>query len=106
MTKTDNIIQSTNADEWGDMATAPRDGTLIDVKFDPKTAERDIHGSMAEFYVPGSTRKRNPVEPIIQNVRFIRNHFRPILKTDDKEIELHGIVSVELKGWRLSKTRN
>lgn len=83
--------------EWHPMETAPRDGTMLDVRFDPGTAERDRMGSLAEFYAPGCTRRRDPTEPVILGVHFSNRHFRPGLPGD-------GFcacdLSVTLTGWR------
>lgn len=88
--------------EWQPIASAPRDGTLLDVLFDPDSAEIDRSGrrplSMAEFYAPGSTRKRDKTEPLIEKVEFSSGHFRPIT---DEGTRLHGILSVTLTYWRL-----
>lgn len=90
--------------DWHPMETAPKDGTILDVKFDPASAEVDAAGSLAEFYAPGCTRKINPSEPIIESVYFQNRHFRlfvPGLKTT-----MPGIVSVTLTHWRLHVGRN
>lgn len=89
--------------EWQPIATAPQDGTLLDVLFDPHTAEIDHGGrrplSMAEFYAPGSTRRKNPAEPLIANVEFSNRCFRPV----HEGTRLHGILSVTLTHWRLAE---
>jgi len=81
---------------------APRDRTLLDVLFNPTTAEIDYSGrkplSMAEFYAPRSTRRANPAEPRIDRVEFSNGHFRPVMECGTR---LHGILSVDLTHWRL-----
>lgn len=84
--------------EWTAAATPPCDNQLVDVRFDTSTAEIDGMGSMAEFYVPGSTRRHNPVEPIIRRVRYRASHYRPLV--DDMNTELHAILSVTITHWR------
>lgn len=85
-------------DKWQDIASAPKDGTLLDVLFDPATAERDAAGSMAEFYAPGCTRRKNPSQPIIERVAFINRHFRPVM---DDGFPLHACdMAVTLTKWR------
>jgi hypothetical protein len=85
------------------MATAPRDGTLLDVQFDPATAEIDRSGrkplSMAEFYVPGSTRRKDPVPPVIERVEFSNRHFRPVMECGTRLYACD--MAVTLTGWRL-----
>lgn len=87
--------------EWQPANTAPQDGTLMDVLFDPATAEIDYSGrralSMAEFYAPGSTRRKNPEPPIISRVEFSNRHFRPVMEDGTR---LHGIISVTVTHWR------
>lgn len=94
---------------WADIATAPKDGTLIDVKFEVANAEP----GMAEFYAPGSTRRGDATEPTIENVVFANGCFAPVI---DKEAaaaaielqggwgelpgRLYGIMSVTLTHWR------
>ncbi|AQT06721.1 hypothetical protein A0U91_17105 (plasmid) [Acetobacter persici] len=70
---------------------------MIDVLFDPSTAEWDSSGSMAEFYAPGSTRAINPTEPLIERVLYRNSHFRPLAEDGT---ELHAIISVSIKQWR------
>jgi hypothetical protein len=84
---------------WQPIATAPRDGTLLDVRFDPTTAEVDAVGSLAEFYAPGCTRRRKPAEPVITGVEFSNGHFRPVCQ-GSPDVKMHGIVSVTLTHWR------
>jgi hypothetical protein len=90
--------------EWQSIDTAPRDGTLLDVLFDPATAEIDRSGrrplSMAEFYAPGSAARRNPALPLIERVEFSNHSFRPVMKDGTR---LHGIISVSLTHWRPAK---
>jgi hypothetical protein len=90
---------------WRTIDSAPRDGTLLDVLFDPATAEIDRSGrrplSMAEFYVPGSTARRNPVEPLIENVEFSNRHFRPVTEDGTR---LYAILSVTLTHWRPARS--
>lgn len=62
---------------WEPIDTAPKDGTMIDLMFDPHTAERDRMGSLAEFYAPGCARKSNPTAPIIESCHYSNWHFRP-----------------------------
>lgn len=87
---------------WLPIDTAPRDGTLIDVLFDPQTAEIDYGGrkpvSMAEFYAPGSTRRSNPTEPLIERVEFSNGHFRPV--TDDGTRLYACDMAITLTHWR------
>jgi hypothetical protein len=65
------------------------------------TAEIDGTGkNMAEFYAPGCTRKRNPTDPVIANVRFKNRHFRPVIP-GSPEIDCYAILSVNLTHWRL-----
>lgn len=89
--------------EWQPIASAPRDGTLLDVLFDPRTAEIDRSGrrplSMAEFYAPGSTHKHDPAEPLIERVEFSNRHFRPL---GEDGTRLYAILSVTLTHWRLA----
>lgn len=70
--------------EWQPIEQAPRDGTLLDVMFDPATAEIDYSGkrplSMADFYAPGSTRRKDPTPPVIERVEFSNRHFRPVME--------------------------
>ncbi|MFK4706028.1 hypothetical protein ABIC83_002867 [Roseateles asaccharophilus] len=91
------------------IATAPKDGTLLDVKFNPATAEP----GMAEFYVQGSTSSSDPVEPVIENVAFVNGRFTPVYTLEGAEAVkalgggrgsppgcLYGIMSVDLTHWR------
>lgn len=90
--------QTTEA--WQPMESAPRDGTLLDVRFDPATAERDSVGSLAEFWAPGSTRTRNPAEPVIRNVVLENRHFRP---RPIRSMRMPACdMSITLTGWRLA----
>lgn len=63
---------------WQPIETAPRDGTLIDLRFDPAREGREG----AEFYAPGSTRRKEPAEPVIENVVFCNGHFRPVVDAE------------------------
>ncbi len=106
------IPESTKSDAVADVAawsaidSAPRDGTLLDVLFDPASAQIDRSGrrplSMAEFYVPDSTARRNPVEPLIENVEFSNRHFRPVTEDGTR---LYAILSVTLTHWRPARSR-
>ena len=96
--------RSKGEDGWQAIESAPKDGTLLDVLFDPVTAEIDRSGrrplSMAEFYAPGSTARRNPAEPLIENVEFSNYSFRPVTEDGTR---LYGIISVTLTHWRLAR---
>ena len=83
---------------WQPMETAPRDGTLIDVRFDPTTADRDSVGSLAEFWAPGCTCQRNPSEPVICNVLYENRHFR--LQPMGEHRMPACDMSLTLTGWR------
>lgn len=87
----------TEQSAWMPISTAPRDGTMIDVLFDPTTADRDRMGSLAEFYAPGCTRRKNPTEPVIEGVHFSNRHFRPG-KPEDRFTACD--MSVTLTHWR------
>lgn len=95
----------TDVAAWQPINSAPKDGTLLDVLFDPATAEIDRGGrrplSMAEFYAPGSTARRNPAEPLIENVEFSNYSFRPVTEDGTR---LHGIISVTLTHWRPARS--
>jgi hypothetical protein len=79
---------------WTMIETAPKDGILIDVRFDPNTAEVDGTGkNMAEFYAPGCT--MGNAEPTIRNVRFQGGSFKS-MAGDNLDIPWYGIVSVTL----------
>jgi hypothetical protein len=95
--------------DWIEFASAPKDGTLIDVKFNSATAEPD----MAEFYAPGCTRQRKPTEPIIENVAFVNGSFKPVVDGDGARLVEsiaggwgpekgvgYGIGGVTLTYWR------
>lgn len=95
---------------WEDITTAPRDGALLDVRFDP---HQDAEPGMAEFYAPGCTRRVNPTEPVIENVAFANGSLRPISSADEAARALaakgdftdgsgfaYGIKSVTLTHWR------
>lgn len=88
--------------EWQDIASAPKDGTLLDVMFDPVTAEIDYSGrrplSMAEFYVPGSTRRTKPEPPVIERVEFSNRHFRPVMECGTRLYACD--MAVTLTKWR------
>lgn len=88
--------------DWQPIETAPRDGTLLDVLFDPATAEIDHGGrrplSMAEFYAPGSTRRKDPALPIIERVEFSNRHFRPV--TEDGTRLYACDMAITLTQWR------
>jgi hypothetical protein len=89
--------------EWQPIETAPRDETMIDVRFDPTTAERDEMGSLAEFYAPGCTRRKNPTEPVIEGVHFSNRHFRPGRPGEG----YHACdMAVTLTHWRAPTTPN
>jgi hypothetical protein len=94
---------------WLDIASAPKDGTLLDVKFNVDTAEP----GMAEFYVQGCTRQRNPVEPVIENVAYVNGCFKPVIDGEGARLVAsiaggwgseqgtgYGIGSVTLTHWR------
>ena len=87
---------------WQPIDSAPRDGTLIDVLFDPATAEIDRSGrrplSMAEFYAPGSTRIVSPAQPLIERVEFSNRHFRPVSEDGDRFYACD--MAVTLTHWR------
>lgn len=83
--------------DWQPIETAPRDGRLIDVKFEPKTAERDSKGSLAEFYAPGCTTGK--AEPIIERVEFSHGHFRPVSGFGARLYACD--MAVTLTHWRL-----
>jgi len=99
---------------WQGIDEVPMDGMLLDVKFDPWTADIDGSGkNMAEFYVPGSTRRLDPAEPIIENVAYVNGGFKPVVDWDAAEAVralagrwghvdgvLYGIMSVRLTHWR------
>lgn len=85
-------------DNWQPIETAPKDGTLLDVLFDPATAERDTAGSMAEFYAPGCTRRTKPTQPLIERVAFINCHFRPVM--EDGYTLYACDMAVTLTKWR------
>ena len=55
----------TKQESWEPIETAPKNGTLLDVRFDVASSE---HGA-AEFYAPGCTRRQAPVEPVIDWVQ-------------------------------------
>lgn len=82
--------------DWQPIEAAPRDGTLIDVKFDPTTTDRDAMGTMAEFYAPGSTSGR--AEPIIQRVEYYNEHFRPVGECGTRFYACD--MAVKLTHWR------
>jgi hypothetical protein len=94
---------------WEPIETAPKDGSLLDVKFDVASAEEH----MAEFYAPQSTRTREPAEPVIENVAFVNGGFKPVIDAEGaREVArlagswgtvigvAYGIVSVTLTHWR------
>lgn len=96
--------------QWRPMVSAPKDGTLLDVLFDIRTAEP----GMAEFYVPGCTRKKEPEEPIIENVAFVNGNFAPVIDAEGGKVvaalkgdwgdtqgsTFHSIMRVSLTHWR------
>lgn len=95
--------------EWSGIESAPKDGTLLDVRFDITTAEP----GMAEFYAKGCTRQREAVEPVIENVAFVNGSFKPVIDGDGARLVAsiagswgpehgtgYGISSVTLTHWR------
>lgn len=94
---------------WMEIVSAPKDGTLLDVKFLVATAEP----SMAEFYAPGCTRELDPSDPVIENVAFVNGSFKPVIDSDGARLVAllaggwgseagtgYGIASVMLTHWR------
>jgi hypothetical protein len=101
--------QMTDMTMWQSIETAPKDGSLLDVKFDVASAE----AHMAEFYAPLSTRAVEPTEPVIENVAFVNGGFKPVIDAEGaREVAClaggwgtvlgvaYGIVSVTLTHWR------
>ncbi|KWU26348.1 hypothetical protein [Burkholderia cenocepacia] len=101
----------TSIEQWQPIGTAPKDGRLLDLLFDIKTAEL---GS-AEFYAPGCTRRRNPTEPLIENVAYVNGGFKPVVDADGaREVAAlgggwgnvsgvrYGIMSVTPTHWRFA----
>lgn len=97
------------AGDWIRIESAPKDGSLLDARFDIASAEDD----MAEFYAPSCTSKVDPTQPVIANVTFCNGHFRPVIDADGaREVAslaggwgtatgvAYGIVSVTLTHWR------
>jgi len=97
------------AGDWTRIDLAPKDGSLLDARFDIASAE----DGMAEFYAPGCTRKVNPTQPVVTNVAFCNGNFRPVIDADGaREVAslaggwgtvtgvAYGIVSVTLTHWR------
>lgn len=97
--------------KWSDITSAPKDGTLLDVKFDVATAEP----GMAEFYAKGCTRQREAAEPVIENVAFVNGSFKPVIDGEGARFVAsiaggwgpeqgtgYGISSVTLTHWRPS----
>lgn len=89
--------------------SAPKDGTLLDVKFNVDTAEP----GMAEFYAKGCTHQQAPAEPIIENVAYVNGCFKPVIDGDGARLVAsiaggwgpeggtgYGIGSVALTHWR------
>lgn len=96
-------------DNWQPIATAPRDGSLVDVWFDIASAE----AGAAEFYAPGCTRPEGQSEPVIGHVAFVNGHFRPVIDEAGAQAVAalaggwgpvegvaYAIVSVTLSRWR------
>jgi len=94
---------------WLAIASAPKDGTLLDVRFIVETAEP----GMAEFYAQGCTRESQPTEPIVENVAFVNGAFKPVIDGDGARLVAslaggwgpergtgYGIISVTLTHWR------
>lgn len=94
---------------WASMESAPKDGTLVDVLFDPSAADR----SQAEFYAPGCTRKSSPTLPCIENVAFVNGAFRSVVDAQGAQDAAalagdwgtveglgYGITDVRLTHWR------
>jgi hypothetical protein len=97
--------------KWMDFASAPKDGTLVDLKFRVEDAEPGA----AEFFAPGCTCTLNPTEPIIENYAFVNGSFRGVVDAagaqralalggvscSDRGLNMtYGITSVSLTHWR------
>ena len=94
---------------WVEIDSAPKDGTLLDVRFVVEAAEPGA----AEFYARGCTRGVDATEPIIENVAFVNGSFKPVLDGDGarnvaslgggwgpEKGTAYGIGSVTLSHWR------
>lgn len=90
---------ATSVAGWQPIATVPRDGRMIDVRFDPATAERDVLGSFAELYAPGSTSAAEPAEPIIRDLAFSKHKQRFYLVRYGYR-EFMRVGGITVTGWR------
>ena len=94
--------------DWVEIASAPKDGRLLDVKFVVETAEP----GMAEFYARGCTHGKGGSGPVIENVAFVNGSFKPVIDGEGARFVAslgggrgaergtgYGIASVTLSHW-------